>query len=298
MRIVTWNLWWQFGPWRQRQPLIRDELKHINADIACFQEVWAKDGQDQAQLLADDLGYQVLRSTDDEGAPQPFGNAILSALPLRRAGQAALPAADGTPSHRSVLAGWVDVGWTEQLVVTTHLEWRYGESALRQRQLQFVVDYVADLLSEHPDWPTEDVGPRNPGPPAILTGDLNATPDSQELRQLTGLEPPYRRDLIFTDAWAVTNDDLGYTWTRDNPNSSEALWPRRRLDYVLVSWPRPKPWANPLSSRLAGTGTVDVGSDGSGDIAQDQDDWSGPLAPSDHYAVVVDLDNRQTLGHG
>ncbi len=260
--------------------------------MVCLQEVWSDSGHDQARTLGDHLDYQVIRSVDDSGAAQPFGNAILSALPSRLAGQAALPSADGTSAHRSVLAAWVDVGWTEQLVVTTHLEWRYSYSALRQLQLEFVVDFVADLLAQHPLMPKADVGPRNPGPSAILTGDLNAVPESQEIRRLTGLEPPFRDDLIFTDAWAATNDEPGHTWTRDNPCSAEALWPKRRLDYVFVSWPRSKPWANPLSSRLAGIDTVDVNPD-----VDDDGDWSGPLAPSDHYAVVVDLDNRQTRGH-
>lgn len=296
LRIVTWNIWWRFGPWQQRQPLIINELQAINADVVCLQEVWSdvEQGQDQSRILAEALGYNVVRSVGADGVPHPFGNAILSRQPLRLAGQAALPAINGKSGHRSVLAAWIDVGWTEQLVVTTHLEWRYTDSALRQVQLQFVVDYVAQLLSGHPLAGDGEQEPgagsaSDAGPVAILTGDLNAAPDAQELRRLTGLEPPYSRDLIFTDAWAATNDDPGYTWTRDNPNSSEALWPRRRLDYVLVSWPRSKPWANPISSHLAGVETTDCETEGG---------WSGPLAPSDHYAVVVDLDKRQTLGHG
>ncbi len=264
--------------------------------MICLQEVWSdvEQGEDQAQIVGDALGCNVVRSVGADGLPHPFGNAILSRRPLRLAGQAALPTTSGTSGHRSVLAAWIDVGWTEQLVVTTHLEWRYTDSALRQVQLQFVVDYVAELLAGHPaanrDQHESDVASgAKDGPVAILTGDLNATPESQEIRRLTGLEPPYNRELIFTDAWAATSDLPGHTWTRDNPNSTEALWPRRRLDYVMVSWPRPKPWANPISSHLAGVKTTDC---------QAADGWSGPLAPSDHYAVVVDLDKRQTLGHG
>lgn len=284
MRIVTWNLWWRFGPWENRQPLIVSELQKLDPDIVCLQEVWADDGVDQAVQLADALEFDLVRTTTAGGDPQSFGNAILSRFPLERAGQQALPAVGGGPGHRSVVAARAQVGERSQLVVNTHLEWRYTESALRQRQLSVIVEFIKSLRAAAGD-PVSGAGSADsrsePDPDAvILAGDFNAVPESQEIRRLTGLEPPYSSDLIFTDAWAAVSDDAGYTWTRDNPNSANALWPRRRLDYVFVSWPRSKPWANPLSARLAGT------------------EYDGVLAPSDHYAVVVELDNRQTLGHG
>lgn len=282
MKVVTWNLWWQFGPWEERQPLIVDELRRLAPDIACFQEVWSDDTTDQARQLSDALNLNVVRTVTADGTPQTFGNAIVSRFPLERAGQMALPSADGTPGHRSVLAAWADIGNRRQLIVNTHLEWRYSLSELRQRQLEAVVDFIADLQVKPRPSPE---GTKVPDPDAvILTGDLNAVPESAEVRRLTGLEAPYRTDLIFTDAWAATNDEPGYTWTRDNPNAENALWPRRRLDYVLVSWPRPKPWANPISAVLAGTDVVTTAT-------------GRPMAPSDHYAVAVELDSRQTLGH-
>ncbi len=279
MRVVTWNLWWRFGPWEQRQPAIAEELVAVAPDIALLQEVWAAPAgraaphegpvpggtSDQARILADATGLHLARTHAPDGSVDQFGNAILSRWPLRVAEAIRLVGPDGRPSHRSVLACWVEAPPEPWLVVVTHLAWRYDESELRQRQLAEVVDLIGRHLPDDPD--------RHP--PVILGGDLNAVPESDEIRRLTGLAAPYRPGLVFTDCWAAVGDGPGHTWTRDNPNASEALWPRRRLDYVLVTWPRPKPTGNPQSARLIGTNP-----------------GSGGVVPSDHYGVLVELDDR------
>ena len=56
MRVATWNLWWRFGPWEERQPAIIDWLRRIDADVLALQEV-ADDGEsNQAKMLAGELG--------------------------------------------------------------------------------------------------------------------------------------------------------------------------------------------------------------------------------------------------
>ena len=266
---MTWNLWWQFGPWEERQPAITAELARIDPDVVLLQEVWADDGDDQARRLAAPSGLHVARTTRPSGEPQRFGNAILSRWPILTTEMIRLPGQDGEPSNRSALAATIDTPAGPQLFTVTHLAWQYHLGPLRQRQLRAVVDLVERARPDDPD-----------GPPAVLAGDLNAVPDADEIRQLTGLAAPYRPDLIFTDCWAAVGDGPGHTWSRANPHAAEALWPRRRLDYVLVAWPRQKPLGNPLRAELAGV-----------------DDRHG-VVPSDHYAVVVELDDRQTLEHG
>ena len=266
MRIVTWNLWWRFGPWEERQPAIRAELVDLDPDIVLLQEVFADDdGRDQASELADAIGASVARTVDAEGRPQRFGNAILSRWPILDTEMVVLPGPDGEPSHRSALLAQVDTPNGRQPFAVTHLAWQYDASALRLAQL----DAVVDLVDRHRSDDAE-------APPPVLGGDFNAVPDSDEIRRLTGRSAPYRPGLVFTDCWEAVGEGPGHTWTRDNPHSAEALWPRRRLDYVFVAWPRPKPLANPLSARLAGVESQ-VG-----------------IVPSDHYAVVVELDDRQT----
>jgi endonuclease/exonuclease/phosphatase family metal-dependent hydrolase len=281
MRVLTWNLWWQFGDWEARQPVIAAELAAVDPDIALFQEVFATDERDQADELGSVTGLHVARteamSGDRAGKPQRFGNAILSRWPIHVLEQIALPGPDENPSHRSALATMIDAPAGPLVAVVTHLAWHYDQSALRERQL----DEIAGLVARHqlePEQPPNPATSRPPEPPPVLlAGDMNAVPESDEIRRLTGLSRPYRPGLVFTDAWAAVGDGPGFTWTRDNPNSAEALWPRRRLDYVFVSWPRPKPYANPRSARLVGvsprTGVVG----------------------SDHYGVLAELDDRPSL---
>lgn len=263
---MTWNLWWQFGPWQDRQPAIAAEFERVDPDVALLQEVWSDDEHDQAAQLAERSERYVARTTTAEGDPQKFGNAILSRWPIRASQMIRLPNEQGEPSHRSALAAMIETPAGPQLFTVTHLAWQYDAGPLRLRQLQEVVNLVDEMRTEG----IED-------PPPILAGDFNAVPESDEIRRLTGLSTPFAPDLIFTDCWAAVGDGPGYTWTRDNPYAADALWPRRRLDYIFVAWPRQKPLCNPRSARLAGLGASDE------------------MVPSDHYAVVAELDDRQTL---
>ncbi len=268
MRVLSWNLWWQFGPWEERRPAIEAEVVRINPDIALFQEVWSSDEEDQAQCLAERTGLHMVRTTDPKGRPQKFGNAILSRWPIESSELIRLPDQNGDPSHRTALAATVATPAGPQLFTVTHLAWQYDAGPLRVRQLQAVVDLVERLRSKDPE-----------SAPAVIGGDFNAVPESDEIRRLTGMAESFQPGLVFTDCWAAVGDGPGYTWSRDNPHSAEALWPRRRLDYVFVAWPRPKPLSNPLAMELAGVQPVEG------------------IVPSDHYAVVADLDDRTELDH-
>lgn len=267
MRVLSWNLWWRFGEWEERQPAIAAELSAVDPDIAFLQEVWSADGDDQADDLAALTGLQVARTTylDEErkGLPQEFGNAILSRWPMETLDQIALSGPSGKPSHRSALLVRIAAPNGDVLAAVTHLAWQYDQSELREQQLSEVLA----LLDRHGALDES-------APPVLLGGDMNAVPDSDEIRRLTGLSKTYVPGSVFTDVWAAVGDGPGYTWTRDNPNSAEALWPRRRLDYVFVSWPRPKPYLNPVSARLVGV------------------DNHGGVVGSDHYGVLAELDDR------
>jgi endonuclease/exonuclease/phosphatase family metal-dependent hydrolase len=145
-------------------------------------------------------------------------------------------------------------------VISTHLAYRFDESLVRQQQARALASLAADLRAD----PLRS-------PPVLLCGDLNAVPDSDELRLLTGRSRAPVDGLVFNDCWPQVRDDPGHTWVRRNPHLSESLWPQRRLDYVLVSWPRPAPLGNPAQAFLVGDGPVDG------------------VWPSDHLGVAVDL---------
>jgi endonuclease/exonuclease/phosphatase family metal-dependent hydrolase len=269
MRVLTWNLWWQYGPWQQRQPAIVEELLAVDADLVLLQEVWAAGGADQVDELASAAGLASVRTVAPGGKPHKFGNAVLSRWPIERLEQVELPGVAGEPSYRNALACRVAAPVGPVLAVVTHLAWQYDQSQLRCRQLAEVVALIARHRSDNPAHP-----------PVILGGDLNAVPDSDEVRRLTGLSQPYAPGLVFTDCWAAAGDGPGFTWSRDNPHAADALWPRRRIDYVFVSWPRAKPLGNPVAAEVIGRQA------------------RRGVVPSDHYGVLVELDDRSTGDEG
>lgn len=271
--MATWNLWWKFGPWEARQEPIATELSAVDPDVCCLQEVWVDEGVDQAAVLGERLGRHVARSTDSEGTAHRFGNAVLSRWPVVEHFTLVLPGVDGRPSHRSALFCRIDVPGAIHpwWIVSTHLEWRYTGSRLREDQLQTIVDEAARIRRLDADTIV------------VIGGDFNAVADSNEMRRLTGMAEPYDDEMVFTDAWAAVGEGSGDTWTRDNPHSANAQWPRRRLDAVFVSWPRPKPTGNPVGAHLFGTQARPTGLP-VGDETH--------VVPSDHYGVVVELDRR------
>ena len=71
--------------------------------------------------------------------------------------------------------------------------------------------------------------------------------------------------------WELKGEGLGHTWSDRNKYLANANWPNRRLDYLFVTWPRPKPVGNPVRAWLAGVEPV------------------GGVQASDHFAVVADV---------
>jgi endonuclease/exonuclease/phosphatase family metal-dependent hydrolase len=261
-RVVTWNIWSHFGPDpARRASAIEASLRAVDPDIVCLQEVYAdQGGADDADRFAAALGFRVVRTRPDPAAAETLGNAVLSRWAILDHGEAALPDATGRPGHRRAVWARVDSPFGVVPVVSTHLAYRFDESAVRRDQVDAVLDLVARLRGD----PATD-------PPVVVAGDLNAVPDSDELRRLTGRSAAPVAGLVLTDAWPQVRDDPGHTWVRRNPWLADSVWPQRRLDYVLISWPRPAPLGNPAQAFLVGDGPVDG------------------VWPSDHLGVGVDL---------
>ena len=52
MRVMTWNLWWRFGPWEERLPAIVETVRRLDPDIALLQEVWIDEAADGSSATA------------------------------------------------------------------------------------------------------------------------------------------------------------------------------------------------------------------------------------------------------
>jgi endonuclease/exonuclease/phosphatase family metal-dependent hydrolase len=261
LRVMTWNLWWRFGPWESRQPAIAAVVAAERPDVLLAQEVWGDGTTSAAHELAAALGFHVAITDDPFGGRDVgFHNAILSRWPLADVVSHALPRPDGTPGHRRVLSATVESPWGPWPFMSTHFDYRFDQSALRVLQARELLRLVAERR-----------GDPETALPVVVGGDLNAVPESDEIRLLTGRSAPPIDNLVLGDAWEHAGNGPGCTWRDDNPYQADTTWPNRRLDYLLVSWPRPKPVGNVVSCHLAGLEAVDG------------------VVPSDHAAVVAEL---------
>ena len=259
MRVMTWNLWWHFGPWEARQPLIVDTIRSADPDVVCLQEVWSDENDDQLDHIADALEMYAVRTDPMFYGGQSFGNAVLSRWPLDRIADERLPNADGDASYRRVVAATVATPFGRWTVASTHLDHRFDRSADRCAQVRRLMELTLEWRGE----PTEDL-------PVIVGADLNAVADTDEVRMATGRTAGVD-GIVFSDVWEQVGDGSGATWLRQNPFTSDSAWPDRRVDYLLVSWPRPNPVGNPIRAWLVGHGDGDE------------------IWPSDHLAVVADF---------
>lgn len=234
-RIVTWNLWWRFGPWEERMAAIGAVLRHARPDICVLQEVWADGRRNQAAVLAEELGmdWTWLGSPQPErwqerlpGSSADVGHALLARWPIRDRAELALPAGGSGDGSRNAL--WCVVESPEGRIplATTQLSSAPSESATRCQQVRALVDFLARRpREEHP---------------IVVAGDLNAEPDSDEVRLLCGHKTaPAREGFVLVDAWRyAAREAMPWTWDRANPYVLATMEPSARIDYVLVGPPR------------------------------------------------------------
>jgi endonuclease/exonuclease/phosphatase family metal-dependent hydrolase len=277
LRVMTWNLWWQFGEHRHREQAIVQVLGEQDPDVICLQEVWIRreDGHltHQAEILADRLGMQWVANEPVFWKEAAFANAILSRWPITRVVDQRLPGADGHLTHRRMVMGEVQSPWGVWPVLSTHLDHRFDASATRMAQLTAVLSAV----DEHRVRAVQaGVAPSAAELlPTVIGADLNAVPDSDEVRAVTGRSPSLVPGLVMSDVWEQVGEGQGATWQKENPHAASSAWPNRRIDYLLVAWPRPKPVGNPISAHLVADQATTVG---------EQQIWA-----SDHAGLVADL---------
>ena len=198
VRVMTWNIWWRFGPqWRERQPGIRETLSAVDADVVALQEVWGTAGTTQADELGEQLGrYAAFAEPSYPPAPEAprdpdfdgvtVGVALLSRWPIIGVRTVGMPARH-RPLDPVALVATVDhpVGALPVVVACLEYEPAYKDDRIAQARL------LAELATD----------PALDGPvPVLVAGDLNAAADSPVLRPLHD---------VLTDAWAAGGGDPG-----------------------------------------------------------------------------------------
>lgn len=261
LRVLSWNIWWQYGPWEARRPTIAATLAQVDVDVICLQEVWEDPDVSFAAELAEPLGFHHVYGSRVDLNGVRFGNAVLSRWPITHHEVLPLPAPSEADELRTCVRADIDGPRGALQVFTTHLNWRFDQSHIRQEQVRAICAFIARsrATGSHPF-------------PPVLCGDLNAAPDSDEIRMLTGRAAVPEPKLVFHDAWeaAGTGSD-GITWSNENPYARLDLEPDRRIDYVLAGWPKAGGAGHITSCRVECREPVDG------------------VVPSDHYGVLAEL---------
>jgi endonuclease/exonuclease/phosphatase family metal-dependent hydrolase len=277
VRLLTINIWNQMGPWPERLAVLRQQLAAESADIVAMQEVlrMQQGGLSQLDEVGEGLyphrayvGPYVL----DAETGFTFGNAVLSRLPFVEEESFVLP----NPLQlqpRGLLYVLCATPHGQLPIFCTHLDWQLELSHLRCGQVSFIVEKMTEILARAEKRPGADILP------AVLMGDFNAEPDSDEIRFLRGrhaLPAPGGgplRGVFFQDCFTYCggDDKTGVTFAKSNRYAAIAREPDRRIDYIFSALPDRLMRCEPLSASRCLDKPVD-----------------GVFA-SDHYGVTAEL---------
>ncbi len=266
MRVATWNLWWKFGDWQARQKPILETLRGVDADVVCLQEVFDDEpgpgARSQHLELAESLGRYAAFGSRISWGGAFAGNAILSRWPIVGYETRPLPGRPGDDMMNVALVAEIAAPEGTAHVIATHLEFRWTHGAVRVGQANELLRITSELPAG--------------GYPTVLCGDLNATPDSDEIRMLKGRHTGEIERVCYLDAWDYEPlGSPGFTWSRANPQTSAG--PNQRIDFVLVQAPIAMLTHEPSNPRIFGADAVDC------------------VVPSDHYGVVADIISAQPV---
>jgi endonuclease/exonuclease/phosphatase family metal-dependent hydrolase len=213
-RLLTYNVHRCVGADGRADPgRIAAVIARCEPDIVALQELDVNrrrtGGVDQAHTIARDLAMDVHFHASVQVEEERYGNAILSAMPIRLVKAGALPTPPYIPSlePRGALWASVDTGDKagELQVINTHLGLRARE---RMAQVEALLGHG---WLAHPECQQS---------PAVLVGDFNAVPRSRAYAHLAGR---------LRDAQQVVS-------RRHRPSPTfPSRFPVLRLDHVFVS---------------------------------------------------------------
>lgn len=277
LRVVTLNLWGTEPPLDRRLALACRQLQALAPDVVCLQEVRpldGKSGRTTADVIADALGfaahYAVAVEWDDGvHAKLPAGQEGLAIVAKSISDVRTLRLPEPRPGdERILLSAQVATDAGAIWIHTTHLHYRLDDGLAREHQV-LAVD--AAIRARRTDT----------SPPQILCGDMNATPDSDEMRFLRGLTTLGGRRTHFQDAWLRLHPEpgpgdgfaAGITWSSENELTRplRSLDIDRRIDFVYVT-----------SRKKDGRGTIH-------DCRVVLTERDGDICASDHYGVMADV---------
>ncbi|HBJ38709.1 MAG TPA: endonuclease [Planctomycetaceae bacterium] len=205
LRVLSYNIHHCEGVDRKLDvQRIAEVVRSVQPDIVALQEVdqnvKRSRSVDQPAQLAELTGMRVVFGANIPLQGGQYGNAILSRFPITSYKNHLLPRIDDSEQRgviEAIIAGPAPLG---QLVfLATHLDYRADE-----RERLASAKMINDLVAKRAD------------AAAILAGDMNATPESETMRQLSTV-------------WKITNDDPQFTIPVSEPT--------KQIDFILSAPP-------------------------------------------------------------
>jgi endonuclease/exonuclease/phosphatase family metal-dependent hydrolase len=246
LRVLQLNIGSHFEPeWDRRRHEVVAWIDRLEPDVVCMEE--ASETADKPNVVgwiaehAAGEWHWVFGGAgfDDEAYDSSlrWGPAILSRRPIDAHQVFKLPLADD-PGHMISVATWalLHARIGELDVFATHLAAAPTDMLHRRVQVLAIDEHVRTIRGELDVQPLRG---RRSAPPAILCGDFNAEPDSDEIRFLSGLTSLEGRVTFWQDAWRFAGDGgPGHTqdW-RTHPIAADLNVHRKRIDYVFVGDP-------------------------------------------------------------
>ena len=280
LRVVTLNFWGTEPPLDRRIALAVRQLRALDVDVVCMQEVRPLDGaqgRTTAEVIADELGmaahYAVAVEWEDGAhAKLPAGQEGLAVIAKTILDARALPLPEPRVADaRLLLSAQVATAGGPIWVHTTHLHYRLDDGLAREHQVLAIDEAIRGF------------GRGNTDAPQILCGDMNAVPDSDEMRFLRGLTTLGGRRTHFQDAWLRLHRECGpgdgptqgITWSSENAltRALRSLDIDRRIDYIYVT-----------SRKKDGRATVHDCR-----VVLTERDGADDICASDHYGVYAEI---------
>lgn len=275
IKIQTLNLWHHHVEYQYRLKTLIRRINLDTPDVLFLQEVtFPANGLNSAEIIAQGTGLKVVSS---HMQPNPArndgvntGNAILSRLPLRTPvrshGESAgyvydplessgfaplLPNFQRTVNSSAVYAMLKTPQGNDVLVITAHLSWGVFNEYQRLQEAIDINNLARSLTKNEPNTLV------------VFGGSMNATPDSDSIRFMTGKMAVENSENYWIDCWDYCNpnEEGGETQTPRNRWSkymaeingtydSNKL-PKRRIDYIFV-----RDWVfgqtgSPLTAKVA-----------------------------------------------
>ena len=204
VRVMTYNIHQGFDAYgRHGMEAIAQVIEDEDPDVVALQEVsrgWLINGSvDTLVWLSRRLGMTYAFGP---AADPVWGNAVLSRLPIRRAGNHLMPNNDEIVMDRGFMTIEIDVGRGEVLaLLATHFHHEEEDSVHRMPQTRAILEAIEAHNT-------------------VLLGDLNAHPDHPEIVLIA--------DAGFVDAFVAAGPPGdGFTWPTDELE--------KRIDYVWTS---------------------------------------------------------------